>query len=298
MKPTRLSPIDILGLTLGVIAIILVVGGFAYVVTHRTYGPAWTGSDGWRGTRGDFSFGAQREEKDEPVSGDFTELEVRNIAGSIDISGTSASQMTVHWVKTAMSPRGMEAVTVDVQRRGSRLVLEEKHAPMMFGGGTVSFRIAVPSGMKLIEAHSVSGSVTVRDLPSVVDQNLSTVSGSVTTSQAANLDASTTSGHLQFTFAGKALNARSVSGSIDGSIDSLAQGGSASVHTVSGSVSLNAFAGLDASLNLRSLSGSVSCGFPVTVAQQARNRLQGTVGSGAANLEVGTTSGSISLSKD
>lgn len=289
MKPTRLSPIDILGITLGAIAILLVVGGFAYVVTNRAHMGSWDSQE--------FRFSTQREEKDEPVSGDFTELEVRNIAGSIDISGTSSSQMAVHWVKTANSQRGMEAVSVDVQRRGSRLVLEEKHTPVRFGGGTVSFQIAVPSSVKLIEAHSVSGRVTVRDLPAAIDQTLSTISGSLHTSQAAKLDASTISGDLQFTFAGKSLRARSISGSIDGNIDSLAAGGSASISSVSGSVSLDAFAGLDASLNLHSLSGSVSCDFPVAVSEQARNRLKGKVGAGAASLEVGTTSGSISIGR-
>jgi DUF4097 and DUF4098 domain-containing protein YvlB len=90
---------------------------------------------------------------------------------------------------------------------------------------------------------------------------------------------------------------RSISGSINGVIESLGTGGAAHLDTVSGSVTLDAFAGLDATVTLHSLSGRVSCGFPLTVSEQKGNRLSGTIGTGAANVDVGTVSGSISIQK-
>jgi DUF4097 and DUF4098 domain-containing protein YvlB len=111
-------------------------------------------------------------------------------------------------------------------------------------------------------------------------QILSTISGGITTERARNLNASTTRGSIHFTSSGPALNVRTVSGSIDGVIESL-----------------GALPGLDATISLHSLSGRVSCSFPITISEQKSNGLNGTIGKGSANLDVGTVSGSITLSK-
>jgi DUF4097 and DUF4098 domain-containing protein YvlB len=151
--------------------------------------------------------------------------------------------------------------------------------------------------MRVIAAHSVSGGITVQGVEPGIDQILSTISGGITTEHARDLDASSTSGSIRFTSSGSSLNVRTVSGSISGVIESMGAGGSAHLGTVSGSVSLNAFPGLDAAVSLHSLSGRVSCDFPVNATEQKNNRLSGTIGKGSASLDVGTVSGSISISK-
>jgi DUF4097 and DUF4098 domain-containing protein YvlB len=88
-----------------------------------------------------------------------------------------------------------------------------------------------------------------------------------------------------------------VSGSIDGDILALGPGGSAHFGSVSGTISLNAFAGLDAAVSLRSLSGQVSCSFPVVGSEQKNHRWSGKIGKGSASVEAGTVSGSISISR-
>jgi hypothetical protein len=300
MSRTRLSPVDILGITLGVICALIVIGSIVAIASGRMFDVRWSIPEGrglWDGES--FSFGANvREEKDELVEGAFTELEVRNVAGSIEVSSASASGFAVHYVKTGPSQAALDGVRMDVQKRGNRLVLEEKHEPgIMARRGTISFSIAIPASVKVIEARSVSGSITVRDIPAGIDQTLSTISGSIRTSKARNLDASSTSGQISFAFAGQRLDARSVSGSIDGNIEALDTGGTARMNTVSGSVSLRAWSGLDATVSLRSLSGRVSCDFPITVSEQKNNRLSGKIGSGAASVDAGTTSGSITIGR-
>jgi hypothetical protein len=300
MNRTRLSPIELLGITLGVLVILIVIGSVVMLVQGRMFDVRWHIPE-MRGSWEDrklFLGGPVREEKDEQVTGDFTELEVRNIAGSIDISGTSSAGVAVHSVKTAPFQAGAENVRVDIRKEGGRLVVEEKHEPGFINHtGTISFRVAIPRGVKLIEAHSVSGSVTVRDVPPGIDQTLISISGSVSTSRARNLEASSMSGGIQFTFAGATLNARSISGSISGDIESLDKGGSVRLNTVSGSVLLNAFPALDTTLSLHSVSGRVSCDFPVTISQQKNNRLEGKIGAGATTLDAGTFSGSISINR-
>ena len=302
MARTKFSAIDILGISLGVLSILIVIGSIVTIAQGRMFDFHWDMMDNrgfWNGQS--FSYGgAVREEKDEQVPSDVTELEVRNIAGSIDISGdTAGAALAVHSVKMAPTQAALERVRVDINRVGSRLSLEEKHEPgFAFQTGTVSFQIVVPRTVKVLEAHSVSGSVTVRGVDRTVDEMLSTISGSVTTNAAHNLDASSTSGHVEFASAGNAVKVHTVSGSIDGTLDALSKSGSATLGSVSGSVTLNAFSQLDAMVNLHSVSGSVACGFPITITEQKRNRLNGSIGSGAANLDIGTVSGSISINRE
>ncbi len=300
MSRTRLSPIDILGITLGVIVILIVIGSVVVIAQGRMFDFRWSIPElrgSWARPQASIG-GPVREEKDEKIAGDFAEIEVRTIAGSIAISGTSAGGVNVHSVKTAMFRNAADNVHVEIRKQGNRLVVEEKHEPrFFFPSGTISFQVVIPRGVKLIDAHSVSGSITVHDVLSGIDQSLSTISGSVSTSRAHNLSASSTSGQIQFASDGGSLSARTVSGSINGDIDSLEKGGSARLATVSGSVTLNAFPGLDAKISLHSVSGRVSCDFPVTISEQKNNRLEGTIGAGAASLDAGTISGSISINK-
>jgi DUF4097 and DUF4098 domain-containing protein YvlB len=303
MSRTRLSSVDILGITLGVIVILMVIGSVVVIGRERMWNAGWSFSDG-RGwfENGGFTFGgnAEREEKDEIVPTGITEVEVHTIAGSIDVSGSaSATEVAVHSVKTGPTTAALATVHVDIQKRGSRLILEEKHDQGFFPrSGTISFQIVIPAGVKVVEAHSISGNVTMRDVSAGIDETLSTISGNVNTSAARNLDASSTSGGIEFAMTGTSLSARSVSGPITGTMASLGNGGSAKISTISGSVNLSASGTVDTKVSLHSVSGQVSCDFPVTISQQKRNRLEGTIGSGAGTLDVGTVSGSISINKD
>ena len=300
MSRTRYSFIDILGITLGVIVTLIVIGSVVTIARGRMFDARVTfmGFNGpWRS--GNFSFGpAVTEEKDEQVPAGATELELRNVAGSIEIRGNAGGELAVHSVRTAPFKAALENLRVDIRREGNRVIVAEKHDPgFMSRTGTVSFSVAVPKGMKLIAAHSVSGGITVQGVEPGIDQVLSTISGGISTDRAHDLDASSTSGSIRFTSAGSSLSVRTVSGSIRGVIESLPNGGTAHLGTVSGSVSLNAWPGLDAAVSLHSLSGRVSCDFPISATEQKNNRLSGTIGKGAASLDVGTVSGSISISK-
>ena len=299
MSRKKLSPVDILGITLGAIVIAVVITSIALIA--RGHGLSFNGTgpamrNFWDERR--FQHGEVKEEKDEQIPGAFTTLEIRNIAGEIDIHGGTTDSVEIHSVKTAMFPAAMENLTVGIEKRGDRLVVEERHeAGFIMSAGTISFDVTLPKGITTIEAHSVSGSVTVHDIASGVDQVLSTISGSISTSRSGNLEASSTSGSVQFQFDGSKLDAHTVSGSVEGRIESLDQGGSAIIHSVSGSVDVDAFSALDAFVSLSSVSGEVSCGFPLTVTEQRRNSLEGKIGSGSSRVEVTTTSGPITIRK-
>jgi hypothetical protein len=301
------SPVDILGITLGVIVILVVAASVVGLVRSRAWAGGWSFPDrgmfrDWKWDWSDDNRGGSpmREEKDELVpAGSYSEIEVRTIAGSIDIAGSAAGPITVHSTKVSPFPAARDSVRVVLEKQGDRLVVREELEPRRFPrAARVSFRVTVPAGVKVIEARAVSGSIELRDIPAGVDQKLGTISGAITTNRARSLDISTTSGAIEFVSDGPELTAHTISGSISGTLAGLPPGGSARFNTVSGSVNLSAFPALDASLSLHSVSGRVSCAFPVTINEQRNNRLDGKVGKGAAIIDIGTVSGSIDLSKD
>jgi DUF4097 and DUF4098 domain-containing protein YvlB len=203
----------------------------------------------------------------------------------------------VHYVKKARSQQALQDFRIEIQAEGDTLQVRPLYAPQAgLRFGPVSFDLKVPSTLREIRVHSVSGRIEVVGLTADIEQDLESVSGSISTDRSGNLRAKSTSGGIEFSFAGNRLYAKSISGAINGRIRNLGRGGSAEVETISGSVNLAAFAGLDAELRLQSVSGSVSCSFPLQITEQKRSRLTGRIGTGAVPLSAKTVSGSIDLS--
>jgi DUF4097 and DUF4098 domain-containing protein YvlB len=300
MNRSRLGPIDIVGITLGVLVILLLAGSIVFIATsrmHRFGGPSGEVRGLWDGA--EFSLGGrEREEADQAIEGSFTEVEIRSVAGSVEVLGGATGPVQLHSVKTAPGVQALQALNVDVQKLGSRLVIQEKREGSPAGWrGSISFTVTVPKSVTVVRAHSVSGSVSVRGVGPGVDQWLDTVSGAVSTDGSRDLHASSTSGSITFSFAGSLLEAHTVSGAIKGTVDSIGKGGSVTLRTVSGPVVVQAFAGLDAAVDLRSVSGPVSCAFPLSISEQRHNRLQGKIGQGVLPVEIRTTSGPIRIER-
>jgi hypothetical protein len=294
MKSNR-SLADILGIVLGVVAAALTIAALVYLLGarpfHRIRGPWWPRIEGgWSGAWAS-------EEHTEEVSQSVQNLEVNNVSGPVRVEGWDRDTIEVHYVKQARGQRALEDFRVEILAEGGTLKVRPVYSSQAgFRFGPVSFDLKVPSTLRQISVHSVSGRVEVQKLSADIEQELETVSGSIFTDRSGNLRAKSTSGGIEFSFAGDRLYAKSVSGTINGKIRRLGRGGSVEVETVSGSVNLSAFAGLDAELRLQSLSGSISCGFPLQITEKKRNRLEGRVGTGAVPLTAKTVSGSINLS--
>lgn len=296
------NPLDTVGIVCGIVAFVMVIGSLVFLV--RGMQGAWFPfrlPDFARMFRGevDFDFGGGnvRDEGEERIDAAITNLDVSTVAGSISISGWSENYTLVRWVKTAPSQRALDNIAATIEARGDRLNVKRESLSRFGRRGTVIFEIFIPSGMQRIAARSVSGSVRLSGMPDGIDQDLGTTSGEIETDNAVDLEAASISGSIIFSFSGKVLQIKTVSGRIQGEIRDLGSGGSVKIHSVSGAVRLAAYPGLDARINLHSVSGSVSSELPVTVTQSKRNRLEGTIGQGSIPLEVGTTSGSIRITK-
>jgi len=296
MKSKR-SLADVLGIVLGVAAIALVVAALVYLLGarpfHRLRGPWFQPGGSWSGQSGAW----QSEEATEEVSQRVQRLEVENVSGPVRVEGWDGDTIQVHYVKQARGSQALEDFRVEIRTEGDTLKVRPVYASQAgFRFGPVSFDLKVPSTLRQLYVHNVSGRIEVGDLPGDIAQELEAVSGSISSERSGNLRIKSVSGAIDFSFAGDKLSAKSISGAINGKIRSLSRGGSVEAETVSGSLDLAAFAGLDAELRLSSVSGSISCGFPLQITEQKRNRLEGRIGTGAARLAAKSVSGSITLS--
>jgi hypothetical protein len=303
MRKSSIGPLGIVGIVISSIATVGFVAGGLFISRMGGLRLPW-------GSGGILSFarnnvvgelvtsGWQKEEKDQSIEGAFREIEIQGISGGIVVNVGEGSAIQVHSVKTAPSQTAMQALQVDIQTRQDRLVIHEKREGFRLGNsGSISWEVSIPKGVKSIVAHTVSGSITLKNVPPGIDQRLETVSGAIDTGYAHDLHVNTTSGRVGFVFAGKSLDVHSISGAVHGSIQSIEKGGSMDIGTVSGSVSLEAYDALDAALSLKSLSGHVSCEFPGSFSQKRNNSLEGRIGGGDARITVNTISGSISIDK-
>jgi hypothetical protein len=292
---SRRSLADALGLALGIAAVVLTVFALVYVLgvgpvrRIREWIPRHQDWGNWGGAW-------ESEEATEQVQGSFSSLTVNNISGPVEIEGWTENRIQVHYVKQARSRQALEELRVEIQEEGQNLRIRPIYPASgraLFG--SVSFQLKVPAGLKELEVHNISGSIEIRNLASDVAQRLETVSGSIRTERSGDLRVNSTSGSIDFSFAGRSLQARSISGRIGGVVRALEPGGSAELETVSGAVELEAFSGLDAALRLGSVSGSISCDFPVQISEKREHRLEGRIGQGSSSLSIKTISGSIRI---
>jgi DUF4097 and DUF4098 domain-containing protein YvlB len=289
----RRSLADILGLVLGGAAILLTAFALVYLLGVR---PVHCAFRPWAPRHLAWGAAWESEEATEQVQGAFTSLAVNNISGPVEIEGWAENHVEVHYVKQARGRQALDELRIEIKEEGETLRIRPIYpvsARALFG--SVSFEIKVPAGLKELEVHNISGQIEIRNLASDVAQKLETVSGSISSERSGDLRASSTSGSIDFSFAGRSLQAKSISGRIGGKIRTLEPGGSAELETVSGAVELEALPGLDAALRLSSVSGSISCDFPVQISEKREHRLEGRIGQGSSSLNIKTVSGSIRI---
>jgi hypothetical protein len=242
--------------------------------------------------------GWQQAAGEETVSGAQTILTVTNVSGRVRITGWDQDEVRVRYVKQARTAADLEAFKIEVRGDGDGVTVRPLYEPAGLTPrfGSVELDISVPKRIARLTVHNVSGAIEVQGLAGKADQELVTVSGSIVTAAEGTLSARSTSGAIQLEFSGDSLGASTVSGRIGAVVRSLGTRG-AELRTVSGSVEVQAYAGLDAAVDLRSVSGAISCDFPVDAREQSRGKLTGNVGSGSAPFTVSTTSGAIRIRK-
>jgi lia operon protein LiaG len=173
-------------------------------------------------------------------------------------------------------PRGYARVLSAVTVSGELEIADHAYGALSAATTSGAVRIGTVRA-ETFEAHSTSGELEVESLAGR-EASFSTVSGEIVVkSLTGNLKARSTSGAIRMRFAGE-----------PGSVD---------IGNTSGEVALALPAGSGFTLDAWSVSGGVSCEFPLTVSSHTERSLAGVVGSGTAAVRIQTVSGEIRISR-
>lgn len=215
-------------------------------------------------------------------------LEVKGVNGSVSARPASGSGAAV---RAEIEGRGDDPSDVRVEvvehDRGVTLCAvypgEDNECAPGEGGSLsseesdveVRFRVRVPDGVNFT-GRTVNGAVDVRELGG--DVVARTVNGAISVS---------TSGSAA---------AHTVNGTIEAEMGALYGDGPYRFETVNGRITLTLPEGAGADVEARTLNGTISTDFPLTVQGRFGPRsLQGTIGGGGPELRLETTNGSIEL---
>lgn len=219
-------------------------------------------------------------------------VHARNINGDITVTPSSSGRVEIVGVRRG-GGRSADRLTAEVTETSDGVMVCVVHADADdecdgkgyhrhgddddWGNASMSLEIKLPSGLE-IDASSVSGNVDV-------------------VGAQGNVHAGSVSGDLHLErLQASSVEARTVSGEISASIESLSGSGPLSFKSVSGNVKLELPRSLDADLSMSSVSGQLDSEFQLTLGgRTSRRRIEARIGRGGRDLDVTTVSGDVRL---
>ncbi len=130
------------------------------------------------------------------------------------------------------------------------------------------------------------------------DRNDVSVRFTVRVPDGVRVDLSTVNGGVEVTGVNNEVDARTVNGSITGSMGAVGRADDLEYETVNGAITIELPATFGAQLELSTVNGRVSTDFPITMSGTLSPRhIRGTVGNGATRLRASTVNGSVTLRK-
>ena len=223
-------------------------------------------------------------------------VHVRNINGDISVTPSSSSRVEIVGIRRG-SGRTASRLTAEVTETSDGLMVcvirqnsddecdghgyhihnddDDDH----WGNASLNLEIRLPSNVA-VDASSESGNVDV--VGAQGDVRAGAVSGDIRLER------------LRAT----SVEAHSVSGEINASIESLSGSGPLSFKSVSGDVKLELPRSLDADLSMSSVSGQLDSDFQMTLGgggRSSRRRIEARIGRGGRELNLTTVSGDVRL---
>lgn len=220
--------------------------------------------------------------------GEGQALEVKGVNGGVRAQSTSGTEASVT-ARIEGNGDDPSEVRVEVVEHDGGVTLcavypdeDNRCAPGDAGNlssedsdGEVEFRVRVPRGVHFL-GKTVNGAVEARGLR-----------GDVT--------ARTVNGAVEVSTTGSAA-AHTVNGSIEVEVGELSGSGPYRFETVNGTITLTMPEGTGVDVEARTLNGSISTDFPLTVQGRFGPRsMDGTIGGGGPELRLRTTNGSIEI---
>ena len=219
-------------------------------------------------------------------------VEVKGVNGGVYAQASTDGQVEVIAQKTSRRSNP-DDVRIEVFEHGDGVTIcavypsrdgAEPNECRAGGGGRMSvqnndvqvrFTVRIPPGVRFL-GQTVNGEVEAVDMGAPVA--LSTVNGSVRFSTS------------------ETARAKTVNGSITGSLGRSDWPDTLEFATVNGAITLTLPADLNTDVNAETMSGDVSTDFPVSaIGRLSRRSVRGTIGAGGRMLSLKTVNGGISL---
>jgi hypothetical protein len=219
---------------------------------------------------------------------DGARISLENINGDIRVTGGSGKTVHVVADKKADTQEYLDKLEIAVDADSDYIRIETKHPKsgdrwFKWGhsdGGSVSYRLTVPSDVRLDRISTVNGEVTIE-----------AVSGTV--------KAETVNGSLEAEGLLSDVDLETVNGSVTASFEELGSGQRVSAEAVNGKIVIMLPAAASARINAETVNGSIDAddfGLQAEKGFVGRN-LSGEFGGGDARINLETVNGSIKVRK-
>jgi hypothetical protein len=225
-------------------------------------------------------------------------ISIRNVSGNVVVSGYDGNEITVVGRR-----EGADAHLVEVEDSSTSgsLQLKVRYPRNCDCDASINFEVRVPNAVSYLfrELSSASGNIEIRDVTGEVDAR--SASGNVDVDRVRGLvDARSASGNVNVGEVAGRVTARSASGNVNVAIVELDREGDMEFESASGNVEVRVPAGLDATVEMSTLSGELETDFPLEVNEAKYGpgkKARGKVGSGAHALRLASVSGNVALKR-
>lgn len=206
------------------------------------------------------------------------QVRISNISGDVIVTGYDGDAIVIKGTKMG---RDQELIEIEDRSVAGNVDVGVHYPKNCNCDASVRFEVQAPRSVSydFDRIGSVSGAVQV-------------------TGVTGRLHASSVSGDVQIKEVSGSVSASSVSGGVKVDITRLEGADDMKFSSVSGDVSVTAPAGLDADVDISSLSGSIKTDFPVEVRKDRygiHTSARGKLGEGSRRLKMSSVSGSLSL---
>ncbi len=213
---------------------------------------------------------------------------VSNVNGSITIETWERNEVKLEYVKTADSPERLAEARVRIDARADSIQIETEYDKQRTNGQqwknsgklVVEYRLTVPRAAVLDEIETVNGSINIANAANMT--KASAVNGEV---RAVNLRGT--------------ANLSTVNGTVQADFDRLQTGSRISLETVNGTINLTIPSDANATIKADTLNGSITndFGLPVRKGQYVGRDLYGRIGTGEAQIKLGSVNGGLSVKR-
>jgi DUF4097 and DUF4098 domain-containing protein YvlB len=232
------------------------------------------------GVRADEHRFSEKFDRSHPFKADG-EITLSNTNGAVTIRTWDRAEIRIEGEKRAATDEELKLIAVNIDTTSDRLRLKTEFPKRrgLFGGesvrGHVTLTLTVPVTARLNEIATVNGTIALEGTRGPV--RVKSVNGKLSATGLANDAAFET-----------------VNGSINATFAEVARDRKISARTVNGSATIALPKNASLTFSARSVNGSIECDFPLRLeGKTSRNRINGTIGDGAASFEANTVNGSI-----